>query len=333
MRSVSLGDAGLQATPLGLGLAAVGRPAYITLGRERDLPDDRSPEAMRARTHALLDAALAAGIRYVDVARSYGRAEEFLASWLVAHDAAAGALTIGTKWGYEYTGGWRMDAAVHEEKEHSSARFERQLAESRALLGDRLALHQIHSATLESGCLADAALLGALVAARRDGRCRAVGLTLSGPRSAEALDVALGLAVGGERVFDVVQATLNPLEPSCAPALARAHHAGLGVIVKEAVANGRLTPANDRAEDAAALARLTEIARRHGVPVDRLAVAFALAHPFVDVVLSGAATTDQLASHVAAADLELDDTDLAALADVAEAPDRYWSTRARLAWT
>ena len=64
---------------IGLGLAAVGRPGYINLGRHNDLPPDRSPEAMRRHTHELLDHAYVHGVRYVDVARSYGRAEEFLA--------------------------------------------------------------------------------------------------------------------------------------------------------------------------------------------------------------------------------------------------------------
>jgi aryl-alcohol dehydrogenase-like predicted oxidoreductase len=332
MRAKPLGDSGLVVSEIGLGLAAVGRPAYITLGRAEDLPAERSPEAMRERTHALLDAALAARVRYVDVARSYGRAEEFLASWLDARRPAEGALSVGSKWGYEYTGGWRMDAAVHEEKEHTRGRFERQLAESSRLLGDRLALYQIHSATLESGCLDDADLLAALVGARRAGRHRAVGLTVTGPRAADTLARALGCRAGGERVFDVVQATLNALEPSIAPVLARAHDAGLGVIVKEAVANGRLTPANDRPDDAGAVAALARVARRHGVPIDRVAVAFALGHPFVDVVLSGAATTAQLASHVAATALVLDDADRRALAALAEPPERYWATRARLAW-
>src|SRR5919112_5237753 len=67
---------------LGLGLAAIGRPGYITLGRERDLPADRSPAALATRASELLDAAVSLGIGYVDAARSYGRAEEFLASWL-----------------------------------------------------------------------------------------------------------------------------------------------------------------------------------------------------------------------------------------------------------
>ncbi len=349
---VTLGDTGLLVSRLGLGLAAVGRPAYITLGRGHDLPPTRSPEAMYARTAALLDAARAAGVRYVDVARSYGRAEEFLARWIGERHVAGEALTIGSKWGYRYTAGWRLDAAVHEEKELSQARFTAQLAESRAMLGDRLALYQIHSATVASGALDDTGLLAALVAGRHAGAYRAVGLTLTGPDSARTLERALAARVGNERVFQVVQATFNCLEPSLAPGLRRAHDEGLGVIVKEAFANGRLTPANDRAEDAPLLDALrrmaearartergTERARDHTssaalhAGIDQIALAFVLAYPFVDVVLSGAATTAQLASHAAALALRLDDGERRALARLAETPERYWATRTRLPWS
>jgi len=187
---------------------------------------------------------------------------------------------------------------VHEEKELSLARFTAQLAETRALLGAHLGLYQIHSATAESGCLEDTSLLRALVEGRRAGAYRAVGLTLSGPTSARALEQARAARADGEPVFDVVQATFNCLEPSLAAPLAAAHDAGLGVIVKEALANGRLTPANTRPEDASLLGALGETAGRLGCGIDQLALAFVLAQPFVDVVLSGAATTAQLASHL-----------------------------------
>ena len=72
-------------------------------------------------------------MRYLDVARSYGRAEEFLARWLEERGIARDAVTIGSKWGYRYTAGWAVEAAVHEEKELSLARFETQLAETSAL--------------------------------------------------------------------------------------------------------------------------------------------------------------------------------------------------------
>src|SRR5262249_18738981 len=130
-----------------LGLAALGRPAYITSGREQDLPD-RSVTGMRTRTFSMLDAAYAAGVRYVDAARSYGRAEEFLAGWLAERGHAD--VIVGSKWGYRYTGGWRLDAPRQEVKEHSLAMFTTQLAQSRALLGGRPPPYQGHSLTLDS---------------------------------------------------------------------------------------------------------------------------------------------------------------------------------------
>lgn len=328
-----LGTTGLRVTRLGLGLAAVGRPGYVNLGRAADLPAGRSVEALEARTDELLDRAHAAGVRYFDVARSYGRAEEFLAGWLAVRGIRPGAVVVGSKWGYRYTADWQVGAAVHEDKELSLARFTTQLAESRALLGAHLALYHVHSATLESGVLDDAALLAALVAGRRSGAYRAVGLTASGPRSGDTLARALALRADGERVFDVVQATFNPLEPSAADALRAAHDAGVGVIVKEAVANGRLTPANARPEDAPLRATLDAVAARVGAAPDRLAVAWILAHPFVDVVLSGAATTAHLTSHLAAGEIRLDAAIRRALDDLQETPTTYWATRTRLGWS
>ncbi|HLY37676.1 MAG TPA: aldo/keto reductase [Candidatus Binatia bacterium] len=323
-----LGATGISVSRLGLGLAAVGRPGYINLGRSRDLPD-RSPDALYARAAELLDFARTRDIRYVDVARSYGRAEEFLARWLrtVQRDTFA----VGSKWGYRYTAGWRVDAPVHEEKELSVTRFTTQIGETRALLGDRLDLYQIHSATPES--VEDTTLLRALVDGRRARAYRAVGLTLSGTTSARALALALAARVDGERVFDVVHATFNCLEPSLAEALARAHGEGVGVIVKEALANGRLTPANARPEDESLVRGLRATAAARSCSMDQLALAFVLERPWVDVVLSGAATTAQLVSHTDALAVELDDRTRALLARLAEPPARYWTTRASLPWT
>jgi len=88
----SLGSTGLSVTPIGLGLAALGRPAYITLGREQDLGSDRSISAMERRSHAVRDEAFAAGIGYFDAARSYGLAETFLRAWLDARAVPTGAV-------------------------------------------------------------------------------------------------------------------------------------------------------------------------------------------------------------------------------------------------
>jgi aryl-alcohol dehydrogenase-like predicted oxidoreductase len=280
-------------TELGLGLAALGRPAYINTGHGHDLgAAATTPESLERHAHEVLDAAYALGIRYVDVARSYGRAEAFLASWLTR---TGREVVVGSKWGYTYTGDWRVGpGVVHEVKDHSLAALRRQYAESRALLGEHLDLYQIHSATLDSGVLEDGGVLDEL---RRigDEDSVAIGLSVSGPHQAESVHRALAL-----EVFSSVQCTWNLLEPSAGPALADAAAAGWRVIVKEAMANGRL------AADGPAAARL--------------ALAAALAQPWATIVLSGAATLAQLEENAQARSL-------------AEAPTDYWAHRAHLAWT
>jgi aryl-alcohol dehydrogenase-like predicted oxidoreductase len=325
-RMRTLGSTGLPVTPVGVGLAAVGRPAYITLGRGEDLGPDRGVDDLRRRSHELLDAAFDAGVRYLDAARSYGRAEEFLAQWLQRRGVEPGALTIGSKWGYTYTGDWRLDVEVQEVKDHSLAALRRQLGESRRLLGDHLRLYQIHSATLESGVLEDRAVLGELAALRGQGL--AVGLTTSGPRQRETLLRALEVEVDGVNPFQTVQATWNLLEPSAGPALERAHERGWGVIVKEAVANGRLTPHGLGAEQRV----LQRVAARHDTGVDAVAIAAVLANPWVDVALSGAVNPGQLAGNLAGERLRLGADDLAELAALAEPPERYWAERGELPW-
>ena len=303
---------------LGLGLAALGRPGYITLGHGEDLSGETDVPALESRAHAVLDAGRAGGIRYFDAARSYGRAEEFLGSWLQEQDIVPGDVTVASKWGYAYTADWRVDAEEHEVKDLSFEHLESQLAESRAILGNHLDLYQIHSATLESGVLDDRGLLEELARLRETGL--RIGLTVSGPKQRETIERAL--EVGG---FDAVQATWNLHERSAGPALADADAAGLSVIVKEALANGRLAA---RGGDA----RLLAVAEKRGVSPDALALAAALAQPWAHVVLSGAATVPQLESNLAARAIAYDDELDDELAPLTEDRDVYWKTRAGLSW-
>lgn len=320
-----LGASGLVVTPIGLGLAALGRPAYLTAGRGPDLGADRSIEAMEARTHALLDAARELGIRYVDAARSYGHAERFLGDWLRARAVPADEIVVGSKWGYRYVGDWRMDAEQHEVAEHSVAAFRAQLPESQGHLAPWLRLYQVHSATIERGVFRDAALLRELAATHADGVV--IGLSVTGPRQADTIRAALDVRVDDRNPFSVVQATWNALEPSAGSALAEAHEAGWGVIVKEALANGRLIPGGT---DSAVLDR---IATRHASTADAVALAAVLEQPWVDVVLSGAVTDAQLRANIGALDLALDDEDRDALRAKAEPAERYWAARAARPWT
>jgi aryl-alcohol dehydrogenase-like predicted oxidoreductase len=330
MTLTRLGRTGRSVSRVGLGLAALGRPGYINIGHSDDLRGGRDVGAMEARAHAVLDLAWKGGVRYFDAARSYGRAEAFLASWLESRRIDPGEVTVGSKWGYTYTAGWRVEADRHEVKDHSLANLDRQVAESRAILGGHLDLYQIHSATIESGVLGDRAVLEALGRLREGGL--AIGLSLTGPRQPETLRKALDVIVGGRRLFDCVQATWNLLERSAGPALEQAHAAGLGVIIKEALANGRLTGRNGEPDFSGSRATLESQASRLGTSLDALALAAVLARPWVDVVLSGAAGADHLLSNLGAASVAWDEEAEAALRPLAEEPERYWTTRSRLPW-
>ncbi|CAM5619848.1 MULTISPECIES: aldo/keto reductase [Streptomyces] len=307
---------------IGLGLAAVGRPGYINLGRDRDLGEDRGVDALRERTHELLDAAYAQGVRYFDAARSYGRSEEFLAGWLAAHPEIDD-IVVGSKWGYTYTAEWTTDAERHEVKDHGVETYERQRAETTALLGDRLDLYQIHSVTPDSPALTDKDLHARLAEAAAQGVT--VGFSTSGPAQADAIRAALAVTVEGEPLFRTVQSTYNVLETSAAPALAEAHDAGLTVIVKEGMANGRLAVPHAPRE-------LTAVAEETGLGCDAVALAVILRQPWAGVVLSGAATVDQLASNLHAAVVDLGEDQLTRLAALAEDPRAYWERRGQLPW-
>ena len=285
---------------------------------------------MEARARAVLDEAWRSGVRYFDAARSYGRAEEFLGGWLAARAIAPEAVTVGSKWGYTYTGGWRVDADTHEVKEHSRAVLARQWLETRRHLGEHLALYQVHSVTLESPVLEEDALMRDVAALREHGI--RLGLSTSGPEQARVVELASRLRVDGVRLFDTVQVTWNLLERAASDALAEAHAAGLGVIVKEALANGRLTGSNDDPSFSQARSLLGSQARRLGTSVDALAIAAALAQPWADLVLSGAVDIDQLRSNLRALEVSWDDEANERLDALVESSEEYWELRSELSW-
>ena len=318
-----LGATGLAVTPIGLGLAALGRPAYITPHRTADLGAERPVEALRDRTHRMLDLATELGIGYIDVARSYGLAERFLADWLQGHPTTE--MTIGSKWGYRYVGEWQVEAAVHEVKDHSLAALRAQWRESRQLLGTRLRLYQIHSATPDTGVLSDLEVLAELVGMGEEEGV-VIGLTTSGTSQAATVEQALAAEVYGVNPFRQVQATWNVLEPSAGAALQAAHQAGWGVVVKEALANGRLAGEAPTPE-------IAKLARDHQVGADAVAIAAVLAQPWVDMVLSGAVTPTQLRSNLAATGLRLAPAEVESLHPLASRPDLYWAARSALDWS
>src|SRR4029450_4313909 len=121
-------------------------------------------------------------------------AENFLGSWLNTRNPPEDAITVGSKWGYSYVGSWQLEAPVHEVKDLSIDTLRRQIVESRSVLGDRLQLYNIHSATIESKVLENADVLRELLDLRSSGLV--VGLTVTGPNQAGMIRGALQGGVG-----------------------------------------------------------------------------------------------------------------------------------------
>jgi len=197
-------------------------------------------------------------------------------------------------------------------------------------LGVYLKLYQIHSATIESGVLENIKVLAELARLKTEGI--SIGLSVSGSRQKEIIELVIKLKVDGVRLFDCVQATWNLLEKSAGAALANASDMGMGVIVKEVLANGRLTDRNRQPEFGHQLDKLRREAQRLRTTVDGIALAAVLAQPWVDVVLSGAATMDHLHSNLRAVEVMWDKEAASELNELSEPEEAYWKMRSGLRW-
>lgn len=314
---------------MGLGLASLGRPGYINLGHAEDLNHNYDESSMEAHAHQVLEAAYNSGIRYFDAARSYGKAEYFLSTWLEKKHFNKGEVIVGSKWGYTYTADWQVAAEKHEVKEHSLAVLNHQWELSRALL-PHLQLYQIHSATFESGVLENTAVLNRLAELKGEGVL--IGLSTSGSNQSEVLKRAMDISIDGQPLFDSVQATYNLLAKGVVKQLQEAHRSGMVVIVKEALANGRLTSRNTSPEFASRKRQLERFALKYDVGIDSLALAYLFQSSFVSIVLSGATSTEQLYSNIKGYELQLSESELYELDELGMSEMDYWNERAALAW-
>jgi aryl-alcohol dehydrogenase-like predicted oxidoreductase len=321
-----LGRDGPELTRFGLGMAALGRPAYITIGHQGDLPEGHSVEAVEAHAHRVLDRAWASGIRYFDAARSYGHAERFLRAFFESRKIKPKDVVVGSKWGYRYTGDWAVDGRVQEVKDHGVAMLRAQAAESTSILGPYLRLYQIHSAAPETRVLENEPVISDLLRLREHGV--QLGLTTTGPSQLETVRRAIDLRFDGRPLFTAVQATWNIMERSAEAGLREAHDAGFTVLVKEALANGRLTSRGDAGQ----AGPLRAVSTRMGLSPDVVALAFVAMQSWADVILIGAATEEQLDSNLRAGEVAVSPEDLRALEAMRVPPELYWSRRAALPW-
>ena len=312
---------------IGLGTAAIGRPLYINIKREL-AEKDFSMEAFQKKGNTLLEAAYDQGVRYFDTAPGYGMAEQLLIDWVKGKEDSS--IEVATKWGYTYVANFDPKATQHEIKEHSLGKLNEQWESSKVLL-PKLNSYQIHSATLETGVLENEQVLHRLAALKNEHNL-IIGLTTTGDNQLEVLKKALDIEVDGKELFTLFQVTYNIFDQSLASLASTISEQNKRLVIKEAMANGRLFPNHKYPHYTTTYERLSQLAKKYNTGIDAIALRFCIDSIPIYKVLSGAAFDQHLVDNLKAHNFSLEAKDIAVLKEAAVDPKPYWNERKKLGW-
>jgi aryl-alcohol dehydrogenase-like predicted oxidoreductase len=311
---------------LGLGTAALGRPQYINVRQNNNIKHDL--ETFRKHSFQVLENAYNSGIRYFDTAPGYGLAEGLVLEWLKTKNDKT--IEIATKWGYTYTANFDTNATIHEVKEHSLAKLNEQWGYSKQLL-PYLKVYQIHSATIETGVLENTEVLAQLAFLKKTHHLK-IGLTTTGTNQVEVLKKALEILVDGEPIFDLFQVTYNFLDQSLKEMLAELIRQNKTIVIKEALANGRVfrSPRYPLYEEMYSV--LDNLSKKHNVGIDAISLKYCEQTITNSIILSGASSTKQLKENLKMNSFSLSIDDIEILSSFKTDPKFYWEERKKLQW-
>lgn len=311
---------------LGLGTAALGRPQYINIRQEH--ANNSDIETFRKHSFSVLENAYNLGVRYFDTAPGYGLAEDLLLEWLKTKNDAS--IEIATKWGYTYVANFNADAEVHEVKEHSLEKLNEQWEVSKQFF-PYLKVYQIHSATLQTGVLKNEAVLKQLVSLKKEHNLK-IGLTTTGTNQVEVIKEALNVLVDGEQIFDVFQVTYNFLDQSLSDISNELVRQNKSIIIKEAVANGRIFKNIKYPHYKALYTVLKTLSEKYKVGVDAISLKYCEQTIPESIVLSGASNSEQLNENLKANSFSLSKNEIELLSTFKTTPEFYWTERKNLQW-
>lgn len=310
---------------IGLGTAAIGRPQYINI-KQTDMEVSFSADKFIEKGNQVLDEAYNRGVRFFDTSPGYGLAEELLASWLQKKNDPK--IVVSTKWGYTYVANFDPNAKVHEVKEHSLEKLNQQWTFSKTLLPN-LKIYQIHSATLDTGVLDNQLILNRLHQLKKE-HSLLIGLTTTGSNQLEVLQKAMEITVDGEALFGSYQSTFNILDTSILKIKDQLQQPQL--IIKEALANGRLIPNGHYPQYKNLYALLMELSKKYNVGTDAIAMRFCMENFPNAQVLSGANNKAHLQANLRANDFKLTTEEIDQLHQHSIAATDYWNERKKLEW-
>ena len=311
---------------LGLGTAALGRPQYINLRQEDASEFDL--ESFKQNGVNVLEEAYHMGIRYFDTAPGYGIAEKIVMDWLQTKNDKT--IKIATKWGYTYVANFDAKAKVHELKEHSLSKLNEQWEVSKDL-ASHLQLYQIHSATLETKVLGNEAVLERLAFLKNENQLQ-MGITTTGTDQVEVIQRALDVSIDGNQLFDAFQVTYNILDQSVLSISEELARQNKKLIIKEALANGRLFRNKKFIHYRKLFNYLEALAQKYQVGVDAIALNYCGNTLPKSMVLSGASNHMHLEGNIKAKSFALSQDELQQLHVFRISEAMYWDERKLLAW-
>lgn len=311
---------------IGLGTAAIGRPQYINIKRESREKFDR--EGFEEKGRQVLDIAYQHGVRYFDTAPGYGLAEQLLIDWV--KEKQDNTIEVASKWGYAYVANFDPNATVHEIKDHSLNQLNRQWEKTKELQ-PYLTTLQIHSATFDTGVLNDKEVLNKLAEIKSEYNIL-IGLTTTGDNQVELIRYAMDVCVDDKVLFDAYQVTYNVLDQSLSEVSDLLNREGNRIIIKEALANGRVFHDDQYSHYKSLYFSLEEMSKKYGVGVDAIALRFCMQTIAPFMVLSGASQPPQLTENLKSNDFKLEEEDLIKLKSFKVEPKTYWVERKQLQW-
>lgn len=249
-----LGRDGPPVSPIGFGAFKIGRNEGIRYEHGYPLPSET--EAV-----GIVRSALALGITLIDTAAAYGLSEERVGLAIADRIGRPDRPIVATKAGERFADG-------RSTYDFSAEGILASVEESRRRLGLAcLDVVSLHARADDEAMLAEGSATAALRRLRDQGAITRMGFS--------GKSVAGGLRAIREG-FDVVMVEYHPLDRSQRPVLEAAAERGVGILIKKALASGRLSAAE--------------------------AIPFALAAPGVSSVVVGSLSRIHLAECVALAE-------------------------------
>jgi len=281
-----LGRAGIEVTALSLGGAGLG-------GYYGPVPEEAAIETVRR--------AIDLGISYIEGAPSYGECERRFGVVLRALGGRPSGLHLCTKVG--------MHPARPGDYSAAAARWS--VEQSLAVLGvtsvDLVQVHALDAIDLDF-VLGPGGAVGELERMRDEGKLRAIGFGIRGAAYHRR-------AIASGR-FDaiLIHDDFSLIRQTDTSVIEEAAAAGVGVLVGRALMTGLLAGpdpmANERLAvhpDASAAREWWRWAHERGVPLQAVALQFAMRHPGVGTVVVGASYPREIEENVAAATFPVSD--------------------------